>query len=133
MKKMVLVVLSLLISINTYCQNKARHFYIDKMPLSANKGVFRLSNKKNSIGVVIGKRWYRINGERSNSQSMYCRTFDYKGKKKTDTLNVSIPDSNIDFKLILAPHQNESFEKNTRYLHMSHMSHRSHYSHFSGK
>ncbi len=130
MRRLFFVVLSLLISLNAYCQRKGRLFYIKRLPQSAKNKVLHLESKVDSIGIVVDKNWYKISENKSDDQSIFCRVYDYNSA--ADTISVYTPDSDFSFKLILTPFQRDIFEKNTRYMHASHASHRSHYSHYSG-
>ena len=131
MKRIVYVVLSILISLNAYCQQKGRMFFIKKLPLSAKNKVLHLQSKSDSIGIVVDKNWYRITKEKSDSHSMFCRVYNYSDA--ADTIKVYSAEDDFSFKLILTPFQRDLFMENTQFMHASHMSHRSHYSHFSGK
>lgn len=131
MRRVIYVVLSILISLNAYCQRKGRFFYIKKLPQSAKDKVLHLQNKSDSIGIVVDKNWYRITDEKSDSQSIFCRVYNYNDT--ADTISVYSSENNFNFKLILTPFQRDLFLKNTQYMHASHLSHRSHYSHYSSQ
>ena len=131
MKRIVYVVLSILISLNAYCQQKGRSFFINKLPLNAKNKVLHLQSVCGSIGIVVDKNWYRIDKAQSDSHSMFCRVYNYSDA--ADTINVYSSEDDFSFRLILAPYQRDLFIKNTSYMHASHMSHKSHYSHYSGK
>lgn len=126
MKKIVFVVLSFIISVNAYCQGKARCFYVRNLPKTANNGVFHVKSVNGSIGIIIGNKWCKILpvDKEKKSRLVYCRTFDCE----KDTIDVFSHDFDTKFRLILTPLQKDSFRKNTQYLHQSHASHRSHYS-----
>lgn len=131
MKRIVYVVLSILISLNAYCQQKGRMCFIKNLPLSAKNNVLHLQSKSDSIGIIVDKNWYRITKEKSDNHSMFCRVYNYTNA--ADTIKGYSVENDFSFKLILTPFQRDLFMENTQFMHASHMSHRSHYSHFSGK
>lgn len=133
MKRYLYLVLCFLFSINTFCQYtlRGRRFYICQLPKAANKKVFHLQTRNDNVGIVMGKNWYRISDKAIDTLSVYAETTYEYGN--FDTINVSVPEDGISFKLILSPYQKSAFENNTRPMHMSHNSHFSHYSHYSGK
>lgn len=134
MKKIVFIIVSFLFSASGYCQKIYRSFYTKRLPRVTDNNVFKVQNRNNSIGLIIGNSWYPISKDKDSKNSSYQELwYAYFNKSHMDSINVYKPglEDQYSYTLILSPSQKDSFMNNTNNLHFSHASHVSHRSHYS--